>query len=241
MKHTLLIIALLWALGASGQIYINSFTFEAAPISTDTCGAFIAPGVWKKFLCHNLGANTALDPSIPHFGLNGHYIVVGRNPTCFGFDGIDAPNPCSSPVYGIAAPFNATTTGDNAGAVAGWDPTASLTGWGVPKTINDPCPTGWRVPTQTEWQGVVANNTITRVGAFNAGTANYTSGARYGTSLFLPAAGYRNNTLNSGALVARNSIGFYAAQNGARLAFSATINEANNFSTFVGTIRCIEE
>lgn len=31
MKHTLLIVALLWALGASGQIYINSFTFGAAP------------------------------------------------------------------------------------------------------------------------------------------------------------------------------------------------------------------
>ena len=31
MKNTLLIIALLWALGASGQIYINSFTFGAAP------------------------------------------------------------------------------------------------------------------------------------------------------------------------------------------------------------------
>ena len=31
MKHLTLIIALLWALGASGQIYINSFTFGAAP------------------------------------------------------------------------------------------------------------------------------------------------------------------------------------------------------------------
>lgn len=31
MKHILLILALLWALGASGQIYINSFTFGAAP------------------------------------------------------------------------------------------------------------------------------------------------------------------------------------------------------------------
>ena len=31
MKHTLLIFGLLWALGASGQIYINSFTFGAAP------------------------------------------------------------------------------------------------------------------------------------------------------------------------------------------------------------------
>ena len=31
MKHLTLIIALLWALGASGQIYIDSFTFGAAP------------------------------------------------------------------------------------------------------------------------------------------------------------------------------------------------------------------
>ena len=34
MKHTLLIFGLLWALGASGQIYINSFTFGAAPAAT---------------------------------------------------------------------------------------------------------------------------------------------------------------------------------------------------------------
>lgn len=34
MKHTLLIFGLLWALGASGQIYIDSYRFGAAPAAT---------------------------------------------------------------------------------------------------------------------------------------------------------------------------------------------------------------
>ena len=116
------------------------------------CGAYVASSVWKEFMCHNLGANTQANPFIPSWELIGNYYQWGRNPTCFGRDGIDAPNPCSSPVYGVAGPWGKTTANDNAGAITGWSTTDAANGAWLDgsKTVNDPCPTGWRVPTAAQ-------------------------------------------------------------------------------------------
>ncbi|SNR67657.1 hypothetical protein [Flavobacterium sp. ov086] len=39
------------------------------------CGAFVAPSVWKNFMCYNLGANESLDPMVPNPGLIGNYYM----------------------------------------------------------------------------------------------------------------------------------------------------------------------
>ncbi|MFM8489625.1 MAG: hypothetical protein ACKOCH_25090, partial [Bacteroidota bacterium] len=42
------------------------------------CGAFIAPGEWKAFMCYNLGAwDINIDPFKPSWKIIGHYYQWG--------------------------------------------------------------------------------------------------------------------------------------------------------------------
>jgi uncharacterized protein (TIGR02145 family) len=199
-----------FTLSLGGQSCTLSRTVSAAS-GGNICGAYVASGVWKEFMCHNLGANTSVDPFTPSWELNGNYYQWGRNPTCFGWDGEDAANPCSSPVYGAAAPWGNTTANDNAGIITGWSATNAPNGnWSDgSKTVNDPCPAGWRVPTAAQLTGLANStlNPLTSVGTWSNSTTNYSVGYRFGQFLFLPATGYRD--FSSGSLFNRGSNGYY--------------------------------
>lgn len=178
--------------GTDRQIKITANVKDCA-----CCGAYISPTEWKEFLCHNLGADTSLDPNVPVVGLQGAYIQWGkRGPNTTGDSRVDwqtAPN--DGPNGFAAAP---TAGNPNAGPISGWNvtPEMSSTAWGFggAKTANDPCPAGYRVPSITEWGGVVANNTASRTGTWTDGTTQYGSALHYGSNassktLTLPAAG----------------------------------------------------
>lgn len=153
------------------------------------CGAFVAAGVYKTFMCHNLGADTSLDPNVPVQGIHGNYYQWGRNT--------------------IIA--NASTS---ASALPGWNATAAGEGsWSdTVKTANDPCPVGYRIPTLTQWEGVINNNTSTRIGSWLNMGSNFSSALCFGpntstTTLTLPAAGERS--VSNGTLSMRGSRAFY--------------------------------
>ena len=102
-----------------------------------------------------------------------------------------------------------------------WRVTQNNNLWGATKTANDPCPTGWRVPTQAEWGSIFAGGTT--AGAPGLATANtwvwnstgtpgyvlYASSDATHTTplLFLPAAGYRVN--NNSAFYGAGTYAYY--------------------------------
>lgn len=157
--------------------------------SGEACSAKISPTETKTFMCHNLGsANVSADPFNPSWEIMGGYWQWGRK-------NMAAPGP---------------TEGDpNAYSIGGWNTTYAENGsWADgSKTVNDPCPTGYRVPTKAQWDAVFSNNTLTHVGTWDGSNTNYSVGKMIGNKLFLPAAGGRHN--GEGGLFGRSLFGGY--------------------------------
>ena len=116
------------------------------------------------------------------------------------------------------------------------------------KTANDPCPTGYRVPTKAQWDGLIGNNMITDLGIPWIGiTTNYSTGKKIGDRLFLPAAGYRYGS-STGKLFERGYNGNYwgsskdSSIKAWQLYFdSGIINTGSGDRVFGLSIRCIAE
>jgi uncharacterized protein (TIGR02145 family) len=135
-------------------------------------------------MCHNLGADTSLDPHVPVRGINGNYYQWGRKPA------VGITN--NTQDY-MVEPWNTTAAADDA-----WSDAS--------KTVNDPCPAGFRVPTQEQWDGVIDNNTRSVTGTFADSSTNFGSAVHLGPDvstkfLTLPVAGFRKET--DGSLINR--------------------------------------
>ncbi len=206
--------------------------FTVTDVSSQDCGACVAPGKWKQFMCHNLGAaNTAADPFTPGWEIVGGYWQWGKK------------------TMAAAGPTGAAPEFANEGDVSGWngadDEKDSWSGTG--KTDDDPCPAGYRIPEEQEWSGVLTSNTVRRTGVWVDSPSNYTTGVYIGDKLFLPASGGRH--YQSGGLGARGSGGFYwsSTNSGSRGAWCTYFSEKSIFSngyegrSYALSVRCIAE
>jgi uncharacterized protein (TIGR02145 family) len=194
------------------------------------CGAYVAKNTWKSFLCHNLGADEAADPFTPSWQINGAYYQWGRKDQA-----ASAPNSDGNDATAIA--WNAKTPSGYFGTTA-----ANST----VKTSYDPCPSGYRVPSYDEWNGVITNNTRTVVGSLASASASTWSGSKFGDNLFLPATGCRGTS--DGTLPNRGSYGYYwsTRQISSTLAYSmyfvsGSTSMHNNNRTYGFSVRCIVE
>jgi len=190
----------------------------------EECGAHIDPSTWKRFMCRNLGANPAADPFIPSADLNGDYYQWGQ------------PTPAATrnaiigtwgSTYNSLLFYGDDTNGEDVKV----------------KSPTDPCPTGYRVPTQNEWRGVLNNNLRSDLGTWGY---NNWSGCKFGNDLFLPTAGYRMDS--DGALTGRGTNGYYWSNNkntatsAYYMYFHDSYEATGSTSRAIGrTIRCIAE
>ena len=122
--------------------------------------------------------------------------------------------------------------------VSGWDATApSGTTWEATK---DPCPAGWQVPTQAQFNALIA---------FDLGWDATKKGRKFGSGaniIFLYAAGYRSAF--DGALFDTNLEGSYwtneeaGATNAYCRCFTSSSNTSYNSSKAFGySIRCVKK
>ncbi|HFK5510765.1 TPA: FISUMP domain-containing protein [Elizabethkingia anophelis] len=199
------------------------------------CGAYIASGVWKDFMCHNLGADMNADPFTASAAIHGAKYQWGANTNETG------------------RYYSQGNDQSNNGNISGWNNISKPSdSWNnVIKTENDPCPKGYRIPTSSQWQGVINNNArIERQGAWSSGSTIYSSVIYFGNTqnartLMLPAAGFRN--FSGGGLTNRGDSGYYwsssiSGTNAIYLNFSRLdLKFGQSAFTNGNSVRCIAE
>ncbi len=218
-----------FALNIGGQTCTLNVTVLSAP---SVCRAKVNATDYKDFMCYNLGtANTGADPFTPSWEINGGYWQWGRS------------------AQAAAGPTGPDVGQANNGPVSGWNSTnpADDSWTDGTKTANDPCPTGYRIPTKAEWDGVLAHNLISNVGTFNNSTTNYGAGKKFGDQLTLPAASGRDS--NDGSLVSRGDAGVYWSSTEFETEFAWNLFFTSGFAitSYVGnraygySVRCVED
>ncbi|UZJ65740.1 hypothetical protein OKW96_06040 [Sphingobacterium sp. KU25419] len=190
----------------------------------------------KIWMLHNLGVSTSLDANQNPYNsaLVGNYYQWGRN----------------------AVVANATT---QSGAISPWitATTQAANSWNIgteanpTKTGSDPCPSGYRIPTETELNALINATVQTNVGTQNNSPTNYTA-AKVFTSkrnasvkVVFPIAG--NRRFDTGAVENRGNTGFYWSSTTISnryyhysLSFSA-VTIGNSVAAWAFPIRCVQQ
>ena len=202
------------------------------------CGAYVGTDQWKVFLCHNLAAaNTSADPFTPSWEIIGGYWQWGRTgPSSSQWLNTNTSNFAHGPT-------GTSLSQANSGIISGWSSTEAPNGsW----LLSSPCPQGFRVPSKSQWEAVLANNIQSSTGSWIESSTNYSSGRFLGPNLMLPATGGR--AFDDGQLSGRGEYGIYWSntENVPGFAWSLVVSNGNAFvngnsrrSGF--SLRCVAE
>jgi uncharacterized protein (TIGR02145 family) len=194
------------------------------------CPAKVSSSGWLTFQCHNLGGLDILTGS--------ETITQAHHGDWYRFGAA------------TASLLNVPAT-----------PTGSIPNWTDPPhsdypfqndsqnwlTANNPCPAGWRLPTNDNWSALVnaSNNSLTNVpGTWgSAGNTQFGNLKKVGDYLYLPVAGYRNRS--DGSLGNRGSSGYYWSSSGHNYdggyaVFSSGSKNVSNVYRAIGfSVRCV--
>ena len=238
----------------NGRGWVNP---NGSPALTRTCGAYTTSGTFLTFACYNLGADTTLDSFTYQGGaINGDLYQWGR-PT----DGHEKRN--SAKINRQATNNTATLPvevvgkyiHDLGGIIYNWRSERIDTLWGdgttganQAKAANDPCPSGFKVPSQAQWGEIFAGATTS--GLSSLATSNIWTwtgnGYTVGSALFLPAAGYRNTNTSNAYL---GEVGQYSSStvDGTGYIYTLRFNSSNVYPSMIlsrlhgVSVRCVAE
>jgi len=215
------------------------------------CGAMTVSGEWLNFMCHNLGADYTIDPftwdnskgDTDGSDVKGDLYQWGRNTD--GHEKRNSPD-TDGPLPGpVAGEFIVDRRG---GSFLNWlEPKNDLLWSETVRTDNDPCPSGWKVPTDEQWMSIfrsqvftdddfdknpdhaTANQWIWTGNGFKIGSESK------GFLLYLPAAGTRSGNASTGVsnVGLTGQMGFYwSSSTWTNPALSYTLSEEDNKSSF---------
>jgi uncharacterized protein (TIGR02145 family) len=206
------------------KVEVNS-PYSPAPIESEVfiavggCPAKISadpyPSGWLTFQCHNLGGvDITSDADLAN--------ITPQNFRTYHGDWYRWGSLDVSMENTVA--HNSNNTWDNSDYQESAEDDTSqkdADGNNLWKAANNPCPAGWRLPTQAEWQAVIDNNTIMKYTGTSGEpskswtensndevpSANYNNVMKVGDHLYLPAAGLRHVT--TGQVGWRGRDGYY--------------------------------
>ena len=205
----------------------NFSIYSSASIYTTVTGCYAktaqSPDVYKDFLCRNLGVTGTQDSLSYQSGANNGTLYQWGRPT----DGHEVRTSLTINIQATnnTATLPSTVIGKFIYSFTDWRSVNTNTLWGdgttganPAKAANDPCPSGFKVPSRANWAGIYMGGTAG--GSPSSATANIWTwtgnGFTVGPYLYLPAAGQRDNI----------SSGFsYVGSNGAY--WSSTISGSN--------------
>ncbi len=232
--------------GSGGGVFTCGSTVTGSGLDTNTYGTILAEG-GKCWLDRNLGATQVATAYNDHLAYGSMY-QWGR-----GSDGHQLISYTSSTtgasVYGSTSTLSSVPNPPRnrfiVNSVGPWDWRTSLddTLWQGVDAINNPCPTGFRVPTITEWQTWLTAANLTTA---SCGGTSSCHPAAYNSLLKLTTAGHRNR---SNATL--SNLGYYSnywsssvsGSDGAKIGFypNAVYPASSSQRGYGFAVRCIKD
>ena len=189
------------AVGNSSASVVSVAVIPSLPVCSANVG-----GTTKIFMCYNLGVTGTQDPFTYQGGNNnGAYYQWGRQT-----DGHEVSTSLTQAGPVAAAVANKFIITSNSFPYDWINPQNNSLWLDASKTANDPCPAGFRVPTQAQWGGLFRDGTTNGApGTATRNTWTWTgNGYTVGANLYLPAAGGRSG-IGAAALGSLGTDGFY--------------------------------
>ena len=233
------------------------------------CGAATTSAGWLNFLCYNLGANFMLDPftyksaaidagndikgDLYQWGrvADGHEKRNSPNYPTNDNTGEDGAVPDSAldpngQVLGSHAAFGQFIKNESTIYRYDWRKTQKNNLWGdgstsenMAKAANDPCPPGWKVPSQLQWASIYDSTTPPN-------TWTYGDGYKVGLSLYLPSTGKRDYNNGLLANITTQSM-YWSSTYTVAVSYGLQFNQSNisvtseYYRSFGFSIRCVSE